>query len=211
MYNTSFTFGGILLYLHLLLELLRMEKQESNEKLRDRLSVRIHQKQIEELCLLAQGTENDAMKEELYCCAKNQDVRVAYNSLWIFSHFSTRDNCWLFAKHDELIDMVMQECHVGKKRLLLTILERQPFDKENIRTDFLDYSLEKMMSPLEPYAVRAFCIKLAYLQCRHYPELLEELKTCLDAITVEPLSAGLKSASRKVWKAIKKDESNRNY
>lgn len=56
----------------------------------------------------------------------------------------------------------------------------------------------------QPYAIRAYCIKLAYEQMKFYPELLEELKTTLDMLEQEPLSPGLLSAKRQVMKKIKR-------
>ena len=90
-----------------------------------------------------------------------------------------------------------------KLRLILTLLLRQPFDEEAIRTDFIDFCLTRLADPKSPYAVRALCIKLAYEQMRHWPELLNELRQTLEMISCEPLSPGLRSAWRQVMKKCK--------
>ena len=54
--------------------------------------------------------------------------------------------------------------------------------------------------PKSPYAIRAQCIKLAYEQMKHWPELLNELRQTLNMISCEPLSPGLSSAWRQVMK-----------
>ena len=62
------------------------------------------QDDIHEICFLTQGTDNDSLKEELYTLISDEDVRVSYNALWVFTHFDLSNNKWLYAKHDELID-----------------------------------------------------------------------------------------------------------
>lgn len=47
-------------------------------------------------------------------------------------------------------------------------------------------------------------MKLAYEQCRHYPELLVELQMVLDLLQSEHLSPGLASARRQVERKMGK-------
>ena len=74
------------------------------------------------------------------------------------------------------------------------LLLRQPFDEEAIRTDFIDFCLMRLADPKSTYVIRAQCIKLAYEQMRHWPELFDELRQTLEMISCEPLSPGLRSA-----------------
>ena len=74
---------------------------------------------------------------------------------------------------------------------MLNLLLRQPYTEEAIRTDFIDFCLTRLADPKSPYAVRAQCIKLAYVQMRYWPELLNELRQTLEMISCEPLSPGL--------------------
>lgn len=69
-------------------------------------------------------------KEELYRLTFDEDNRVAFNALHVLSNFDLANNEWLYCKHDELIDRVMKEEHVGKRRLMLNLLLRQPFEEE---------------------------------------------------------------------------------
>lgn len=172
---------------------------------RKRLLQRLSQDDIHEMCFLTQGTDNDSLKEELYTLISDEDVRVSYNALWVFTHFDLANNEWLYAKHDELIDKAIAEKHEGKKRLLLTLLLRQPFECDTLRTDFIDFCFEIIQSSHESYANRALCMKLAYEQCKFFPELLLELSNCLEIISVEPLSSGLKTARRNEMKKILRD------
>lgn len=169
---------------------------------RKRLDRKLSMDDIHELCFLTQSAENDRRKEELYGWIADADARIASNALWVFTHFALADNRWLYAKHDDLIDRVLTETNTTKRRLLLLLLYRQPFDPTHLRTDFLDFCLRKITSCTEPYGVRALCMKLAYEQCRFYPELIEELRTGLELLADEPLSPGLLSARRQVLKQI---------
>lgn len=166
------------------------------------LSHRLSMDGINDICLLVQGEQNHSLKEQLYQLTLDNDRRVATNALWVFTHFAVVDNEWLYAKHDQLIDRCLKEQDVTKLRLMLTLLLRQPYTEEDIRTDFIDFCLMRLTDPKSPYAVRALCIKLAYEQMRYWPELLNELRQTLNMISCEPLSPGLRSAWRQVMKKL---------
>ena len=166
------------------------------------LTHRLSQLDINELYALTKGEHNDNLKEELYQLTLDADRRVATNALWVFTHFSAADNEWLYAKHDQLIDRCLKEKDATKLRLMLNLLQRQPYLEEDIRTDFIDFCLIKLTDPKSPYAIRAQCIKLAYEHMKHWPELLNELRQTLEMISCEPLSPGLRSAWRQVMKKL---------
>lgn len=170
--------------------------------MKESLTNRLSQDELHGLCALTQGEQNNHLKEELYQLTLDNDRRVAINALWTFTHFALADNEWLYAKHDQLIDRCLKEKDATKLRLMLNLLLRQPFDEEDIRTDFIDYCLMRLTDPKSPYAVRAQCIKLAYEQMRYWPELLNELRQTLEMISCEPLSPGLRSAWRQVMKKL---------
>ena len=159
---------------------------------------------IHEICFMTQGKENDYRKEELYQFTFNEDDRVAFNALHALSHFDLANNEWLYSKHDNLIDRVMKEKHVGKCRLMLNLLLRQPFKEDSLRSDFIDFCIAKITACAQPYTVRAYCMKLAYEQMKYYPELIEELRMALDMLEQETLSPGLLSAKRQIMKKIKR-------
>lgn len=166
------------------------------------LAHRLSKDEIKEICVLAHGKHNDHLKEQLYQLTLDDDRRVAVNALWALTHFASSDYEWLYAKRHHLIDRCLVEHDATKLRLLLALLLRQPFGKEDIRTDFMDYCLVRIADSKSAYAVRAQCIKLAYEQMRYWPELLGELRQVLDMISCEPLSPGLRSAWKQVIKKI---------
>ena len=167
------------------------------------LSHRLSMDGINDICLLAQGEQNHSLKELLYQLTLDDDRRVAVNALWTFTHFTAADNEWLYVKHDQLIDRCLKEYDPTKLRLILSILLRQPFEEETVRTDFIDFCLARFTDARAPYAIRALCIKLAYEQMKYWSELLNELRQMLVLISNEPLSPGLRSAWRQVMKKIK--------
>lgn len=172
--------------------------------MRKKLIGKISMDNIHELCFLTQGERNDHRKEELYLLTFDEDERVAINALWVFTHFNEANNEWLFQKHDELIDRVLIEENETKRRLMLSLLLRQPFDEASLRSGFIDFCIGNITACAQPYAIRALCMKLAYEQMKFYPELLQELKAALDMLEQEVLSPGLASAKRQVMKRIKK-------
>ena len=86
---------------------------------------------------------------------------------------------------------------------MLAILLRQPFDAAAVRTDFIDFCLDRIADPQQPYAIRAQCIKLAYEQMKPWRELQTELRSVLELVAEEPLSPGLWSAWRQVMTRLK--------
>ena len=94
---------------------------------------------INKICIMTQGKENDHRKEELYQLTFDENDRASFNALWALSHFDEANNLWLFQKHDELIDRVLVEKNETKRRLMLHLLLRQPFEEESLRSDFIDF------------------------------------------------------------------------
>ena len=169
--------------------------------MRKKLNKKLCMDDIYEICILCHG--NSRKKAELYQLIFDEDERVATNALWVFTHFDMQNNEWLYAKHDDLIDRVLIEKNMTKRRLILSLLLRQPFEEESLRSDFIDFCMGKITACSQPYAIRCYCMKLAYEQMKYYPELLTELKAAIDMLEQEPLSPGLTSAKKQVMKKIK--------
>ena len=167
------------------------------------LQDKINMNDINKICIMTQGKENDHRKEELYQLTFDENDRVSFNALWAFTHFDEANNPWLFQKHDALIDRVLAEKNETKRRLMLQLLLRQPFEEESLRSDFIDFCIAKITVCSQSYA-SSYCMKLAYEQMKYYPELLEELRMALDMLEQEVLSPGMLSAKRQIMKKIKR-------
>ena len=169
--------------------------------LKERVSSRLSKARIDELCEEIRG--NVSCQERLFGLTDDANRQIAYNAFWVLSRLVAVDNFWIITKRDILIDRVMAEQTDGIRRLILAVLLHLPFDKEHLRSDFVDFCLEIIPLNRETCAVRVYCLRLAFEQCKFYPELLQELQAVLAMIDGEPLPAGLYAARadiRKKWK-----------
>ena len=138
-------------------------------------------------------------KEELFQLLFDEDKRVSDNAAWVLTHLPKTENAWLAEHQNILIDEAMRTESTTKRRLIMNLLERTPFDAEHIRTDFLDFCFNTMHSD-EPIGIKSLAIKLTYAQSVHYPELLEEFNIALQMIEPEVLPAALKHIRGKMLK-----------
>ena len=170
--------------------------------LKKMLSGRIHQRDIRMVCAAAAGVSNP-LKDAVFELVVEGDDRTSYNALWVFTHFTAADKGFLNSKRDVLIDILLTTGHVGKKRLILTLLEGLKTTGKDIRTDYLDFCLSRINSS-EAYGIRSLCLKQAFVQCRFYPELMTELLAEMDMMEFGELGPGLRSARRIVKRRIEK-------
>ena len=95
-----------------------------------------------------------------------------------------------------------------KRRIMMVLLERQPFTENGFRADYLDFCFEHMAMLEEPYGIRAMCMKQAFVQCSLVPELLPELEATLQLMDDNFLSPGLRTAKRNILKKMKRIRKN---
>lgn len=170
------------------------------DKIRATLSERIHARDVAEI--KTHALADDLSMDALYRLAFDQDTRVAGNALWCMTWYNRRQSKWLIPKREELMTLAMTSVHVTIRRLSLNLLERMPWEEEDIRTEFLDFCLERILSVAEPPGVRSLCIKLAYAQCRHYPELAGELRLILTELAQQPICPALTSIRKNTLKKL---------
>jgi hypothetical protein len=141
----------------------------------------------------------DDFKEELFHLLFDPDKRTSDNAAWVLTHLPKTADAWLAERQNALIDEAMHTESTTKKRLILNLLERTPFEADSIRTDFLDFCFNAMLSD-ETIGVKSLAIKLTYAQSNFYPELLEEFNTALQMMEPEVLPAALKHIRGKMLK-----------
>lgn len=147
---------------------------------------------------LAQGD----FKEELFQLLFDPDKRTSDNAAWVMTHLPKTADAWLTEHQNTLIDEAMRTESTTKRRLVLNLLERTPFQQDSIRTGFLDFCFNIILSD-EPIGVKTLAIKLTYAQSVHYPELLEEFNTALQMMEPEVLPAALRHIRGKMLKEKK--------
>lgn len=166
-----------------------------HEELKKRLSVKLHENDIRELCSLCADRDE---QEFLYQLMFEEDKRVGDNAAWVLNHLTKDDGGWLVARRDELIDAVMKTPSTTRRRFILSLLERMDFPASKLRKDFLEACFAWLMSNNEPPGVRTFSMKIAYKLCFPYPELLAQLRSMLEQLDPSQLSMGVKCARRKI-------------
>ncbi len=99
---------------------------------------------------------------------------------------------------NELIDQAMQTANSSVRRLTLNIIERLILEEDDLRTDFLDFCFEHMVSIEEFPGIQTLCMKLAYRMCSFYPELMDELKRTLEAMEIEYYKPAVKCLRKRI-------------
>lgn len=173
--------------------------QDFISRLRALLGNRIGMQEIIFIKALISDNDNSGRVDCVFNLVADDDERVGYNALWVLTHIHSAFMPAIASHRDFLINKLLRTDHTGQKRLILNLLERLPVNKQNLRTDFLDYCLSKINSG-EPYAIRSLCIKLAFKQCRLYPELLAEFKQVIGMIDVANESPAINAVVRNVRK-----------
>lgn len=172
-----------------------------------KLSKRIQMNDIHSIIYAIQN--NPKQIKKIYDLIFDTDDTVAYQAAWVLTHLSSQDNQWLYNKQDEMIEEVLVCPHPGKRRIILTLLYRQPLANPP-RTDLLDFCLERMVSHSELPGVQTLCMKLAYELCLMIPELLQEYRSAIELMEVHLLPVSIRTVHKNILKAMKTKKSLQN-
>ena len=126
------------------------------------------------------------------------DYRVARSALWGLTKATDNELSELQVILNELIDQAMQTENSSVRRLTLNIIERLTLEEDDLRTDFLDFCFEHMVSIEEFPGIQTLCMKLAYRMCSFYPELMDELKRTLEAMEIDYYKPAAKCLRRRI-------------
>ena len=166
---------------------------------------------IDDIKALAKSAHADAgTREMLFRTMFSGGGKEASNAAWALTHLPKEDSIYINMYRAELVQLAVGTPEVPLRRLSMVLLERLEWGRDDVRTDLLDFCLEHMMLPDEPYGVKALCMKLAYQQCRHYPELTEELRQCLLLMEPSELGAGVRHTRGKVLKNLNLNQNEKN-
>lgn len=130
--------------------------------------------------------------------AFDTDYRVARTALWGLTKAKDEELSELKVIYNELIDLAMQTENSSVRRLTLNIIEKLKMDEDDLRTDFLDFCFEHMVSIEEFPGIQTLCMKLAYRMCSFYPELMDELKRTLEAMEIEYYKPAVKCLRKRI-------------
>jgi len=154
---------------------------------------------IDDVKALAMSAHGDARaRRSLFADALEGEGRASANALWALTHLPRVDMVHIAEHRPELVTLALTATDTTRRRLALTLLERLEWGVDQVDTALLDFCLGHLMDPSEAVGVRALCAKLAYLQCRHYPELLGELRQSLLMLDPALLKPGLRHVRNKI-------------
>ena len=128
----------------------------------------------------------------------DSDYRVARSALWGLTKATDEELSKLQVIRNELIDQAIQTDNSSVRRLTLNIIERLKMDEDDLRTDFLDFCFEHMVSFEELPGIQTLCMKLAYRMCSFYPELMDELKRTLEAMEIDYYKPAVRGVRSKI-------------
>ena len=131
--------------------------------------------------------------------AFDSDYRVARSALWGLTKAKNEELSELKVIYNELIDQAMQTENSSVRRLTLNIIEKLKMDEDDLRTDFLDFCFEHMVSIEEFPGTQTLCMKLAFRMCTFYPELMDELKRTLEAMEIEYYKPAIKCLRKRIF------------
>ncbi len=158
---------------------------------------------INEVKSLAHSAHADAeVRESLFRAMASADRREAVGAAWALTHLPASDNRHIAAHRAALIRLAVETLDTSLRRLSLALLERIDWQVDDVDTGLLDFCLMHLADPAEAVGVRALCIKVAYAQCRHFPELCAELRQCLLLLEPSELKPGLKHTRMKTLKRL---------
>ena len=126
------------------------------------------------------------------------DYRVARSALWGLTKATDEELSELQVIFNELIDQTIQSESSSVRRLTLNIIERLKMNEDNLRTDFLDFCFEHMVSIEEFPGIQTLCMKLAYRMCTFYPELMDELKRTIEAMEIDYYKPAIKCLRKRI-------------
>ena len=154
---------------------------------------------INDVKALAHKAHTDAViRQSMFEDVLADDGRRSSLAAWVLTHLPSDDDVFVDSHRDDLVHVALSTSDTSLRRLALTLLNRLEWPKEAVRTDFLDFTLEHLSSPDEPYGVRSLCIKLAFAQCVHYSELREELRQVLLMIEPSEIGPGIRNTRNKI-------------
>ena len=128
----------------------------------------------------------------------DSDYCVARSALWGLTKATNEELSELQVILNELIDQAMQTENSSVRRLTLNIIERLTLEEDDLRTDFLDFCFEHMVSIEEYSGIQTLCMKLAYRMCTFYPELMDELKRTLEAMEIDYYKPAVKCLRKRI-------------
>lgn len=163
------------------------------------ISSRIGIDEVKQICALCTDVSSLSL---IVKTLTNPDKRTADNAAWILTHMPQSTLQQLQPHLHHLIDIALTTDSTTKQRLLLNVILCLTFDEENLRSDFLDFCLNIITDTRFPPGIRSLCMKLAFAQCRLFPELLNELRNIHQIMEYDLLEPAMKAVYKNIGKKL---------
>ena len=128
----------------------------------------------------------------------HDDYQVARNAMWGLTKATNEELSQLQPMLNELIDLAMSHGNPSVRRLTLNVIVRLHMGEDNLRSDFLDWCLDRMVSLEEFPGTQSLCMKLAHRMCKFYPELMDELLRIVRDMEIEYYKPAVKSVRTRI-------------
>lgn len=128
----------------------------------------------------------------------HEDYQVVRNTMWGLTKATDDELSQLQPMLNELIDLAMSHSNPSVRRLTLNVIERLHMSEDDLRSDFLDWCLDRMVSLEEYPGTQSLCMKLAHRMCRFFPELMDELLRIVRDMDIEYYSPAVKSVRTRI-------------
>ena len=158
---------------------------------------------IEDIKAIAKRAHNNATyREGLFEAMLGNDRDEAVYAAWALTHLPKPDNNHIAAHRETLAALATTtpDTSLLLERIDWTLQDID--DAPDYYVALLNFSMEHMMMPDEPYGVRSLCMKLAYTLSLPYPDLLEEVRQSLLLIEPSELGSGVRHTRNKILKIL---------
>ena len=164
---------------------------------------------IGDIKAMAQRAHEDAaVRERLFAAMLDDDRDEAVHSAWALTHLPKTDNPHIATHRERLTNLGISTPDTSLRRITLSLLERIDWTVSDIDNthdyyvSLLNFCMEHMMMIDEPFGVRSLCMKVAYKLSLPYPELMGELRECLQMIEPTELGAGVRHTRNKILNTL---------
>lgn len=128
----------------------------------------------------------------------HNDYQVARNAMWGLTKATDDELSQLQPMLNELIDLAMNHGNPSVRRLTLNVIVRLHMGEDNLRSDFLDWCLDRMVNLEEFPGTQSLCMKLTHRMCKFYPELMDELLRIVRDMEIEYYKPAVKSVRTRI-------------
>ena len=144
------------------------------------------------------------LEKELLNLALDKNQLISNRAMWVLNHCNDLDFNRIKPFYVKLINHLKNKnSHSGVIRSILRMFQKQPVPKKH-QAFMLDKCFEYIKNPSEAIGVRVFAITIVFNISKPYPDLLNELFVVLNHLSINELSAGIRSKTKNTMKEITK-------